>query len=216
MFRRLAVVALAVGLAGCAGLEPAGRNAQRSRPSPAATAPAPTPAPRATLPPPQTTAAPTPAPTLTPPPAPPVASPPPTRQSAPVTAGPPPTRQSAPVTAGAAPPRATPPVAAPPVAAPSQPVLAPSQPLRTRSDSDDIVVPGQVQTQVPAPAGDPRSNEERRADVRQWDQCVTQVQGAFDSDPMSPQLTTPEEYCSQSLGMSSRTSVPIARQQRRR
>jgi hypothetical protein len=43
-----------------------------------------------------------------------------------------------------------------------------------------------------------------------------QVQNAFDSDPMSPQLTTPEEYCAQSLGMADRTAVPTARQQRRR
>jgi hypothetical protein len=88
-------------------------------------------------------------------------------------------------------------------------------PARARSDDDDIIVPGQVQTQVPPPAGDPRSNEERRADVRAWDQCLTQVQGAFDSDPMRPQLTTPEEYCSQSLGMADRTAVPVSRRQRR-
>jgi hypothetical protein len=68
---------------------------------------------------------------------------------------------------------------------------------------------------VPPPAGDPRTNEERRADVRAWDQCVTQVQSAFDADPMRPQLTTPEEYCAQSLGMGDRTSVPISRRQRR-
>ncbi|MBL8545372.1 MAG: hypothetical protein JNL81_02855 [Hyphomonadaceae bacterium] len=212
MFGRLAALALAVGLAGCAGVEPAGRNAQRTRPSPAATAPvtAPAPAPRASLPPPQTSAAPTPAPT------PQVASPPPARQSAPVTTAPPPARQSAPVISSAPPPVAAPPVVAPPVAAPQVTAPPPSQPLRARSDRDDIVVPGQVETQVRPPNGDPRSNEERRADVRSWDQCITQVQGAFDSDPMSPQLTTPEEYCSQSLGMSDRTSVPIGRQQRRR
>jgi hypothetical protein len=72
-----------------------------------------------------------------------------------------------------------------------------------------------VQTQVPPPAGDPRNNEERRADVRAWDQCVMQVQSAFDSDPMRPQLTTPEEYCSQSLGMAERMAVPVSRRQRR-
>ena len=207
MIGRLAMVALALGLASCAGLEPAGRNAQRARPSPTATAPAP----QASLPPPQTTVAPTPAPQLTAPPA---------RQTAPAVVTPPPTRQSAPVTAGPPPaaPRATPAptVAAPQVTAPASTQPAPSQPSRPLSDDDDIVVPGQVQTQVPPPAGDPRSNEERRADVRAWDQCLTQVQGAFDSDPMRPQLTTPEEYCSQSLGMSERTAVPISRQQRRR
>lgn len=73
------------------------------------------------------------------------------------------------------------------------------------------MVPGQVETQVRPPVGDPRTNEQRRADIRAWDQCITQVQSAFDSDPMSPQLTTPEEYCSTSLGMSERTAVPIGR-----
>lgn len=211
MFGRLAIVALAVGLAGCAGLEPAGRNAQRARSSPTATAPTPPPAPRATLPPPQTHSAPTPAPAA----APNLTAPPPIRESAPVTASPPPMRQSAPLTPAAPPARTTPPVVAPQVTAPPSREPAPTAP-RVRSDDDDIIVPGQVQTQVPPPAGDPRSNEERRADVRSWDRCVTQVQGAFDSDPMSPQLTTPEEYCRQSLGMSDRTAVPVARQQRRR
>lgn len=201
MFGRLAIVALAVGLASCAGIEPAGRNAQRGA-APVATAPAP--APQATLPPPQTRApAPTPAPQLAP-----------LQPTAPLTTPPPPTRQSAPVTPAA--PRATPPVAAPQIAAPPSSQPAPSQPARPLSEDDDIVVPGQVQTQVPPPAGDPRTNEERRADVRQWDQCVTQVQNAFDGDPMRPQLTTPEEYCAQSLGMLGRTAVPISRQQRRR
>jgi hypothetical protein len=100
-------------------------------------------------------------------------------------------------------------VIAPPSAGPS-----PTAP-RAQSTDDDVVVQGQVQTQVPPPAGDPRSNEERRADVRSWDQCVSQVQSAFDSDPMRPQLTTPEEYCSQSLGMADRGSVPVSRRQRR-
>jgi hypothetical protein len=96
------------------------------------------------------------------------------------------------------------------------PTPPPPRPTRAQTDSDDIVVPGQVRTQVPAPAGDPRTNEERIADVRAWDQCITQVQSAFDSDPMSPQLTTPEEYCATSLGMAERTAVPFSRQQRRR
>jgi hypothetical protein len=69
---------------------------------------------------------------------------------------------------------------------------------------------------LPQPPGDPRTSEERIRDIRAWDQCVMQVQGAFDADPMSPQLTTPEEYCAQSLGMADRTAVPVGRQQRRR
>jgi hypothetical protein len=140
---------------------------------------------------------------------------PPPRLSAPVIAASPPARQTAPVTSSPPTPLPTPSVAAPQVTAPSSTQPAPSQPARALSDDDDIVVPGQVQTQVPPPAGDPRTNEERRADVRSWDQCVMQVQSAFDSDPMRPQLTTPEEYCAQSLGMAERTAVPISRRQRR-
>lgn len=181
MFARMAVVAAVIGLAGCAGLEPAGRNASRS-PSPAATAPAPRAAP---------------APAVTPSPTP----PPVQTQAAPVVAAPTP-----------APQQAAPPVAAPQVSVPTPPA---STPARAQSDDDDIVVPGQVRAQVPPPAGDPRTNEERRADVRAWDQCIMQVQSAFDSDPMSPQLTTPEEYCATSLGMADRRAVPVSRSQRR-
>ncbi len=186
MFARMAVVAAVIGLAGCAGLEPAGRNADRA---PRATASAPPP--RATAPAPVATPAPAPPPIVQTQPAPAAATPAPTPA-----------------------PRATePPVAAPQVSVPTPPAPTPA---RARSDSDDIVVPGQVQTQVAPSVGDPRTNEERRVDVRAWDQCITQVQSAFDSDPMSPQLTTPEEYCSQSLGMAGRTAVPASRSQRRR
>lgn len=172
MFARMAVAAAVICLAGCAGLEPAGRASR----TPAA------------APPPATAPAAAPAPTPTP-------------------------TQAPAATPAPAPQPAQPPVAAPSVSVPTPP---PPAPARAQTDSDDIVVPGQVQTQVPAPAGDPRTNEERIADVRAWDQCITQVQSAFDSDPMSPQLTTPEEYCATSLGMASRTAVPFSRQQRRR
>lgn len=199
MIGRLAIVALAAGLASCAGLEPAGRNARSSGPSPTVTAPPPSRQTAPTLPPPSRTA-PAPAPTTT--------------QTAPqLTVPPAPQQQAAPPPAPPqrtqAPPSVAPQVTAPPSAGPS-----PTAPARPRAD-EDIVVPGQVQTQVPPPAGDPRTNEERRADVRSWDQCVMQVQSAFDSDPMRPQLTTPEEYCAQSLGMADRTSVPVSRRQRR-
>lgn len=206
MIGRMAIVVLAVGLAGCAGLEPAGRNAARE-PRSTTTAPAP----RAVEPPPVQLTAPaaTPAPT----PAPPRAT---TPTPAPAQAAAP-QQRSAPAATPApttpAPVRQQAPVAAPSV---SVPTPAPTQQTRAEENDDDIVVPGQVQTQIPPPAGDPRSNEERRADVRAWDRCITQVQSAFDSDPMRPQLTTPEEYCSTSLGMADRTAVPVSRSQRRR
>lgn len=203
MIGRLAIVALAVGLASCAGLEPAGRNARSSGPAPTVTAP-PARQTAPTLPPPsRTTPAPAPVTTQTPPPQPLVVPPAPQQQAAPA-----PQRTTPAPQRTQAPPAAAPQVTAPPSTGP-----APTAP-RAQSD-DDVVVQGQVQTQVPPPAGDPRTNEERRADVRSWDQCVSQVQSAFDSDPMRPQLTTPEEYCSQSLGMADRGSVPVSRRQRR-
>jgi hypothetical protein len=208
MIGRMAIVALAVGLASCAGLEPAGRNARNSGPAPAASAPpAPAPAPqqqRAALPPPQATPAPQQPAQRAPLAVPPAAQ---QQQAAPVATTPPPQRTQP----------TPPPVAAPQVTVPTAPpVQQAAAPARARSPDEDIVVPGQVETQVRPPVGDPRTNEERRADVRAWDQCLMQVKSAFDSDPMSPQLTTPEEYCSQSLGMAERTAIPIARQNRRR
>ena len=186
MFARMAVIAAMIGLAGCAGLEPAGRNAERAQRTPTSAPP------QRAAPAPTVTAAPT--------------SPPAQTQPAPAAT-------PAPAPQQAAPQQNAPPVAAPQVSVPTPP---PPPPTRAQSASDDIVVPGQVQTQVPPPAGDPRTNEQRRADIRAWDQCITQVQSAFDSDPMSPQLTTPEEYCATSLGMSDRTAVPASRSQRRR
>lgn len=203
MIGRLAIAALAVGLAGCAGLEPVGRNARST--GPVASSPAPAPQRTAALPPPQTTPAPQPQAT-TPQPAPQLAVPPAAQRQQPA---------PAPAATTPAPQRTQP--AAPPVAAPNVnvPTPAPAQqastPSRASSPDEDIVVPGQVQSQVQPPVGDPRTNEQRRADIRSWDQCIMQVQSAFDSDPMSPQLTTPEEYCSSSLGMRERTAVPAGR-----
>lgn len=212
MSGRLAIVALAVGLASCAGLEPAGRNARSSGPAPTVTAPPPTRQTAPTLPPPaRTTPAPAPVTTQSPPPQPLIVPPAPQQQAAP-TPAPQGTQTPPPAPAPQrtqAPPSVAPQVTAPPSAGPS-----PTAPA-AQSNDDDVVVRGQVQTQVPPPAGDPRSNEERRADIRSWDQCVSQVQSAFDSDPMRPQLTTPEEYCSQSLGMADRGAVPVSRRQRR-
>lgn len=95
------------------------------------------------------------------------------------------------------------------------PTPAPQRTTSAAAD-DDIVVPGQREQQVRPPAGDPRSTAQRMEDVRAWDQCVTRAQAAFESDPMRPQLTTPEDYCGQSLGMTSRLAVPESRRQRQR
>ena len=102
---------------------------------------------------------------------------------------------------------------APNVAAPNVSVTTPApQPQpQQRSGGGDIVVPGQVERQVPVPDGDPRSTAERMADIRAWDRCVMQVQGQASSDPMRPQLDSPEEVCRNELGMSDRTAVPASR-----
>lgn len=194
MLGRIAVMAALIALAGCAGMESAGRNASRS-PAPARVASAPppavvspAPAPASTLPPPQASQ-PTPAQTVTTP----------APQPAPQIVQPSPT------------PRAT---AASPSPAPAQAPVA----TASREDDDDtaVVVPGVRERQVQPPNGDPRSNAERMQDIRAWDQCVMRVQGAAEADPMRPQLVTPEDYCRESLGMANRTSIPASRLERRR
>lgn len=178
MLGRLAVLAASIALASCAGLEPAGRNAQRAPAPPPMTEPAPTVAPA-----PQTVESVAPAPQ---------------------TAAPP---ESAPQAQPSAP------VAAPNV---SVPTPQPQPQASTRAGGNDIVVPGQREQQVQPPAGDPRSMAQRMEDVRAWDRCVTEVQAAFETDPMRPQLETPEEYCRRSLGMASRLAVPESRLRRQR
>lgn len=98
-------------------------------------------------------------------------------------------------------------VAAPDVA------LPPPQPQQQqqRRSGGDIVVPGQVERQVPPPAGDPRTVAERMADIRAWDECVMAVQAQAESDPLRPQLDQPEEVCSRQLGMTDRLAVPVSR-----
>jgi hypothetical protein len=189
MLGRLAAIAVVATLAGCAGMESAGRNASRD---PVATAPAPAPA--------RTVA--TPAPATAPLPAPTASAPTPAPA---VTATPAPPPPQATLT-----PRTT---AAPAIEEEEEPPVAVDTSRRAASD---IIVPGVRERQVQPPRGDPRSTSERMEDIRAWDQCVTRVQAAFESDPMSPQLDSPEEYCSQSLGMAERDAVPLSRTERRR
>ncbi len=103
-----------------------------------------------------------------------------------------------------------------PVAAPGVSAGAPAPRQEASERGGDIVVPGGVERQVRPPTGDPRSNIERMEDIRAWDQCVTAVQAAFDSDPMSPQLEMPEDYCARSLGMAGRLAIPESRRERLR
>jgi hypothetical protein len=121
---------------------------------------------------------------------------------------------SAPPVATQAPAQTPPPAqAAPPVAAPEVSVAppAPQPQQQQRPSGGDIVVPGQVERQVEAPDGDPRSAGERMADIRAWDRCVMQVQGQGAGDPLRPQLESPEEVCRDELGMANRTALPASR-----
>jgi hypothetical protein len=187
MLGRLAAIASVAVLASCAGMESASRDARTGGVSNPAPAAAPAPAPSVAR--------------DLPPPAPSASA------AAPVAAAPPPPQASA---------------APAPVAAAPQPTPADSAPqeqprrIVTQRDAGDVVVPGVRERQVQPPQGDPRSVSERMEDIRSWDQCVTRVQAAFESDPMNPQLDSPEEYCSQSLGMANRNAVPLSREERRR
>lgn len=150
MMGRIAVMAALVALAGCAGVQSAGRNAPRTE------------------------------------------MPPPPAESAPLQEPAPPAQ----------------------TAQGQRPAMnTPEQEEAIRQEEEEegaIVVPGQRDVQV-QPSGDPRSVAERMRDVRAWDQCIMSSQSAFESDPMSPQLDSPEEYCSRNLGMASRTAVPASR-----
>ncbi|MBI1251414.1 MAG: hypothetical protein GC189_08075 [Alphaproteobacteria bacterium] len=83
-------------------------------------------------------------------------------------------------------------------------------PPPVNGDGSSIIVPGE--RPGPTPPADPRTTRQRMRDIRAWDRCVMQVQRAADDDPLRPQFETPEEHCSQSLGMADRLSVPISRQ----
>lgn len=116
-------------------------------------------------------------------------------------APPPPAASAAPAPAPTAP-------AGPSVAAPGVTVApVPQPPVR----EGDVTVPGQRELPAPSPTNDTRTNEQRMRDIRAWDQCVMRAQGAAESDSNRPQLTSPEEICSRSLGMGSRTAVPDSR-----
>lgn len=115
-----------------------------------------------------------------------------------------------PASAEPAAPSSAPSVELPPVAAPNVAAPAPAR-RRQASGEDEVVIPGQVERPVAPPRGDPRSIAQRNEDIRAWDQCVSRAQGVFDTDPMRPQLETPEDVCGASLGMASRDAVPDSR-----
>lgn len=210
MFGRLVMAVSLVALGACANIESAGRNASRAPQAAPAERSAPPPVRTVELPPPQANTGPVVAPAADPRPN--LAAPPAvvTPQPAPT-----PQRSAALTTPPQVAPTPAPTPTAPPVAAPEVRVpVSTTPPPRPRSDDDDIVVPGEAREQVRAPDGDFRSREQRNEDIRAWDRCVSSVQAVYERDPMRPQLDSPEDYCSQSLGMSSRDAIPESRLQR--
>lgn len=71
----------------------------------------------------------------------------------------------------------------------------------------DVTVPGGRELPPPGPA-DTRTNEERMAHIRAWDNCVMRLQNQAEDNPTRPALETPEEVCSRQLGMADRLSAP--------
>jgi hypothetical protein len=85
-------------------------------------------------------------------------------------------------------------------ASPPQTINTPSSP----GVSEDVIIAPQQRRATP-PDGDPRSIGEKRAHQAAYDKCVL---SAKEPDMAHPVDSSPEEYCSQRLGMSDRNSVP--------
>lgn len=76
-------------------------------------------------------------------------------------------------------------------------------------NSDDIVVPGTVEREVKLPDGDIRSSRQRARDRARFDRCVMKINDRESESPnANPVSTSPEEYCSQRLGMRDRNTAP--------
>jgi hypothetical protein len=79
-------------------------------------------------------------------------------------------------------------------------------------NSDEIVVPGTSEKEVELPQGDVRSAFQRSRDRARFDRCVMRASARENDDPgANPVASSPEEYCSQRLGMRDRNSPPDRR-----
>ena len=183
MLGRFAAAAALFALAGCAGFEPAGRNATHAEapPPPERTASAPVQRSAPVAPPPSYVA------------------PPPRQTYAP---SPQPEQQTQ---VQPRPQLTTPSVVAPSVAAPPPPPPPPAP-----NPNGDVTVTAPAR-QVEPPHGDPRSVAERREDIQNWDHCVMQVQQTYAADPLEPETDTPEDVCRRQLGQANRVAVPTSR-----
>lgn len=93
-------------------------------------------------------------------------------------------------------------------AQPVDPIILPQK----GAPSDEVVVPGTVEREVELPQGDIRSARQRARDRSKFDRCVMRINDReSDSPGANPVAVSPEEYCSQRLGMRDRNSPPDRR-----
>jgi hypothetical protein len=71
-----------------------------------------------------------------------------------------------------------------------------------------IVVPG-AREPTPLPPGDPRTTDQRMADIRAWDRCVMRAQAQMTEGQPGRLQDSPEEVCRRALGMADREAIPI-------
>lgn len=75
--------------------------------------------------------------------------------------------------------------------------------------SDEVVVPGTVEREVKLPDGDVRSTRQRARDRARFDRCVMRIKDRESDAPgANPVSVSPEEFCSQRLGMRDRNAPP--------
>ncbi len=86
--------------------------------------------------------------------------------------------------------------------------LADPAPPPEAGDPDDIRVPGQNEP-TPLPPGDPRTGDQRMADIRAWDRCVMRAQAQMTDGQPGRLQESPEELCRRALGMRDRTSPSV-------
>jgi hypothetical protein len=84
--------------------------------------------------------------------------------------------------------------------------------LPQKGASDEVTVPGTIEREVQAPQGDPRSARQRARDRARFDRCVMKLNDRESESPSAnPVSLSPEEYCSQRLGMRDRNAEPDRR-----
>lgn len=105
----------------------------------------------------------------------------------------------------------TAPIGRPPESAPAEVAVEaqadPPAPPPGSGDPEAIVVPGE-RDPLPTPPGDPRTTNERMADIRAWDRCILRAQAQGTDGQPGRLQESPEELCRRALGMRDRESIP--------